>query len=201
MKKSPENTRLLLTFSAVSAIFFIVGLFTLLSIPSNSFIYIGLERAVIGISKLNANASTVEKIGTFISSYFDEAKLLLFVFLSCFTIHRFKFFIGLCAFKGIASGMGCGIFLRTLPHFELSGWTSFFSSIIFVSTSVCSLLLVIYFCINAFSFSKRIIYPIRISPFFKRKDSRLFILDLFACEGILIIIMLLKIGNLFFVIS
>ena len=201
MKKASEKTRLLFIFSCVSAVFFLTGLVITFSLPAGSFIYNGLERAVLDISKINLEANSLEKIGIFISSYFDEAKVFLFAFLACFSIHRSKFFIGACAFKGIVSGIGCSLFLRSLPFFEKSGWHSFLSALFFVLTSVGGVVLLIWFCTKASMFSKKIIYPIKILPFLKRKDTGLFILDLFAFCGMLIVIMFLKVGNLFFIIS
>lgn len=201
MKQSSEKTRLLFVFSVISAVSFLIGLVITFSLPAGSFIYNGLERAVLDISKLNSNSEFSEKIGVFISSYFDEIKLLLFAFLSCFSIHRSKLFIGVCAFKGITSGIGCGLFLRTLPYFEHSEWLSFLSAIIFVTSTVGCVLFLIYFCVKGSLFSKRVIYPIKFLPFLKRKDTRLFILDLLAFCGALIVILLLKIGNLFIIIS
>lgn len=201
MKQASEKTRLLFVFSCVSAVFFLAGLVITLSLPSASFIFNGLQKAVLDIAEINSVSSTFKKIGLFISSYFDEAKLFLFVFLACFTTHRSKFFICVCAFKGASSGIGCSLFLRTLPFFEVSGWHSFISSIVFVLTSVCSVILLILFCTKATLFSKKIIYPIKISSFLKRKDTKLFIFDLFAFCGLLIVIMFLKVGNLFSIIS
>ena len=201
MQSSFEKTRYIFIFTVISAVFFLFGLVMIFSLPSDSILYEGLENTVSDIAFLNSKKTDRIDLSVFISSFFSEIKYLFFAFISCFSFHRYKLFIALNSYRGLLSGFGCALFLRTEILDAQFGRITFLSAFTFIAVCVSYVIILCVYCSECLLFSRKIIYPIKLSVFFKRRDTYSFIFSFLAFCGAVLIITFIKIGNMFFIIS
>ena len=190
-------TSYFLIYVSVSALFFLVGLTFGYILSPDSHIFSLLENNVVS-SVLSASEF---EISTISSSFFEELKYLIFVFITTFSIKRTYFFSLAVAYKGISAGLCSAIFLRAVRLGALAVRFKVFGSLAFTLLSVANICLLCYTCTLAMIYSKNIIYPPKLKSLLNRKDTFIFLINFLTLCGAGFLIILLNHGNLFLLIS
>lgn len=201
MKIEKENLHYLFVYIIFSSAFFIPGLFLTLALPSESVIYKTLLQNFELVKSVSSTSRFFVDLPMLISSFLGELKYLLFVFIACFTVHRHLLFVLLNSYRGFIAGVGCSLFLRVITIDNTTVMLPFITGIIFIVMNVCNVIILSKFSADSMMFSKKIIYPLKFSYFFKRKDTYSHLFRLLALCGAEFIITLLKIGNMLFAFS
>ena len=201
MKINKDKLHYLFTYVITSAAAFLVGLVFVLTLPSDSLFYQWLLKSFDDTKLIISDYESVLSLSMIVPSFIAEIKYLIFVFLACFTLHRYFIITALNAYRGLVAGVGCSLFLRIVSINVSSGLKCFLSSLLFVVLSLCFVLIVSKFSANSILFSKKIIYPVKLSVLFKRTDTYSHLFELLALCCIDFIITLIKVGNLIFTIS
>ena len=194
---SQERLHYFFLYISCAAVLFLSGLIVCYLLPSGSYFFQTLENAVYNttVSFCKINPSSL------ITSYAQEFKFFLFISAATFCIHRHIIFYIITAYKSFTSGLCTACFLKAVKHnvivlnFETLGCFTF------TLLTVLSIVLLCLFCAHSMLYSKRIVYPVKISFLIKRKDISRYIIDFFAVCGIVLIILLLKQGNLYLTVS
>lgn len=186
-----------LSFISVSALFFLIGLTVCYILSPDSRLFSLLENNVVS-SVISARSFD---IFTLSASFADELKYLLFIFVTTFCVKRLPFFCLVSAYKGFTSGVCSAIFLRAVKIGAVIVRFKSFGCMLFIVFWVANLCILCYTCASAMIYSKSIIYPPKFKSLLKRKDTIKFLFNFLALCGASFLIILLKHGNLFMLIS
>ena len=190
-------TAFFLLYISVSALFFFIGIIFCYILSPNSHLYSLLEHNVVS-SVLNARSFELFSVA---SSFAGELKYLFFIFVSTFCTKRSPLFCLASAYKGLSVGLCSAILLRAVKLGNVVARFKVFGCVGFVVLSVANICLLCYTCTLAIIYSKNIIYPPKIKSLLKRKDTLYFLLSFLALSGASFLIILLKHGNLFLLVS
>ncbi len=198
MKLQKEELHHLFSFTVFSAIFFVLGLVIVISLPETSRIYMGLSQSFYEIKPFySANKGFFDTTLT-ISIFYSEIKYLIFIFMSSLCMQKKLLLIAINSYKGFITGVGCSLFVRIISVDTNTTFIAFLLSIIYIILSVSTVLINSKYSVSSIMFSKKIITPVRIKTLLKRKDTYNQLSELLVLGGILFIITLIKIGTLLY---
>lgn len=194
---SQERLHYFYLYISCSAIFFMLGLAVCYLLPQDSSIYISIQNKVTD-TVYGCSSFTISSV---IASFTQETKFVLFAFIATFCIHRHSIFFVLNAYKGISSGICTSCFLRIVKNGIINARFEVFGCFIFTALSVASVCLLCLYCAHSIIYSKKLMYPVKLKSTLKRKDTIAYIFDTLAFSGAVLIIILLKHGNLLVTVS
>ena len=194
---SQERLHYFYLYISCSAIFFLLGLTLCYILPQGSSIYTSIQNKVTA-TVIGCNSFSLSSVA---SSFTQEIKFIFFAFIAAFCIYRHSLFCILSAYKGISSGICTSCFLRIVKNGIIDARFEIFGCLMFTVLSVAAVCLLCLFCTHSIIYSKKLIYPVKIQSTLKRKDTVTYILDTFAFCGAVLVIILLKHGNLLFTVS
>ncbi len=190
-------TAYFILYISVSALFFIFGLIICYILSPDSHLYSLLENNVVS-SVLTARSFDVLSVS---SSFLGELKYLFFILVTTFCTKRNTLFCLASAYKGFSVGLCSATLIRAVKLGNIVAHFKIFGCVGFVVLSVANICLLCYTCTLAMLYSKSIMYPPKIKSLIKRNDLLYFLLNFLALCGASFLIILLKHGNLFLLIS
>lgn len=191
------KAHIFLIYSLYAAAFFVAGVLLFYLLPEGNFIYLGVSD---GIYR-NISSNTQITFSSLASTFAREVKYIIFIFAAVFTAKRHFLFISLLSFKGFLTGAGIACFMRELKCGVYNTVSAPLVCFVYTVISVSALCVLIYFCGESLWFSKKLIYPPKFKSVVKRKDSITYLFLFFALCGVLLLITIIKHGNLMLMIS
>lgn len=192
-----QKTHIFLVYSVYSAAFFALGVLIFYLLPENSLIYRGIDDGIYRNITSNLHLSFSATASTFA----DEVKYPLFIFVAVFTARRNLLFISLLSYKGFMTGAGLTCVMRAVKQGIYDTVSPSLLCFVYSAVSVSLLGLLCYFCVESIWFSKKLIYPPKLRTVAKRRDTVRYIFIFFAVCGALLLITIIKHGNLLLMIS
>lgn len=192
-----NKTHFFFVYIICSALLFLSGLAVCYALPAHSALYRALEEKITDILSENRFIS----FRNISLSFSQELKYMFFGLVASFCTQRHILFCFTSAFKGMVTGLGCGVIMRSVKLGHIDASYEVFACFVFVVLSVASISLLCYFFSESMIFSKRLVYPPKIKIILKRKDTYSYLITFFAICGAILLVIILKQGDLFFMIS
>lgn len=200
LNEKEEKIRFFMIFVIISAGAFIIGLLTRYLIPSNTLLCKSMQESLCN-PLFYQSENGFFNLSVLASVFTEEAKFFFFVFVAGFTNYADKLFICLSLFKGITSGFCMASLMCAIKTGEIIANHPFFTTFVFTIVSVALITWLCLFCSVALYFSKHHLQPFGLKLLLKRKKTYLFALDFLAFCGTAFILILIKQGNFYFMIS
>lgn len=197
MQKTRDRQYYLFLYILFSAVFFVLGNFVCYSLPENTSMYSELK---VTVTKCITQACPIS-FSKVIYSFIGELKLPLFIFVAAFTNKRLPLHCMAVSCNGFTNGLCSACFMRVLKDGFLTARYEVLTAFCFTVLQVCTLILLCIFGTYAIVFSKKTLFPIRFGILLKQKSTYRFLTDILALCGILLVIIILKHGNLTLMIS
>lgn len=200
LSEKEEKLRSFLIFIIIAASSFIVGLILRYLIPQTSVLGTSLQKATksaLIFQKENGFFS----LSTLASAFAQETKYFFFIFVAGFTVYADKLFICLSFFKGITSGIFMANLMCAVKVGEVVAKQQFLMTFVFTLCTVALITELCLFCSFSLYFSHKHLQPFGLKLLLKRKTTYIFALDFLAFTGMAYILILIKQGNFYFMIS
>ena len=197
MAKLQNKLQIFKVYLIITASLYGIGLITGYLLNGNSLIFSNLESAL---------SSSLQSFGAFrlsnvTASFGSELFYLAFILFATLTVYRPYLYCCAVAYKGILAGLFGAVFMRVMKggptetRFEIPG------CMIFSALTALTLCLLCWLCAEGSLFSRHIIYPPKLKYLLKRKDTYSFLSVFLAICGAVLIIIILKQGDLFLMLS
>ncbi len=200
LNEREEKIRYFMIFVIISAGAFIIGLLTRYLIPSDTMLCKSMQESLCNTLSYQTENGFFE-FSVLASVFTEEAKFFFFVFVAGFTYYADKLFICLSVFKGITSGFCMAALMCAVKTGDVVANHQFFTTFVFTIVAVALITCLCLFCSAALYFSKHHLQPFGLKLLLKRKTTYVFALDFLAFCGTALILILIKQGNFYFMIS
>ena len=197
MQKARDRQHYLCLYLLFSAVFFVLGNLICYSLPGNASFISQLKATV---SECITQACPISFSKT-VYSFMGEMKLPLFILAGAFTSKRLPLHCLAVSYSGFAKGLCSACFMSLLKEGVLTARYEVLTAFCFTLLQVCTVGLFCFIGAHTIMFSKKTLFPLRFGILLKQKSTYRFLIDILALCGILLVIIILKHGNLTLMIS
>ena len=197
MQKTKDSQYYFFILLLFTSFFYLAGNIICYTLPLDSSVCVWMEEALTD----NLKSGCPIDVASILCSFIQELKIPFFIVIAAFTSRRFLLTAIALSYKGLSCGMCTACFMKAVSLGKITLRYEAFCSFAFTLLSVCTLCLLCFLGVKSLTFCRKILYPLKFSVLFKRKDTYEYIIDILALCGILLIIIFLKPGNCNLIIS